>query len=184
MVLKLDNFSPSKDSYYYGMISTNSNIEMVTTIYVCVQYTWGIVHGVCRGRHSRASGRNSPNSMSFSTRNDSVSGSISPASPTLLISSLHVTNHVVWQRQRKAKCPSRVQHHSFYMHNKNWCGSMWIFLLLNLTLWQKGSLSPRIRSSQWTECSYTSGAPGHSLWHEDRVYKINDSSLSLSHNIL
>ena len=75
---------------------------------------------------------------------------------------------------------TRGQHHSFYMHNKSWRGSMWIFLVLNLTLWQKGSLSPRIRSSQWTECSYTSGAPGHSLWHEDRVYNINDSSLSLS----
>ena len=178
MVLKLDNFSPSKDSYYYGMISTNSNIEMVTTIYVCVQYTWGIVHGVCRGRHSRASGRNSPNSMSFSTRNDSVSGSTSPASPTLLISSLHVMNHVV-ATSTQGKCPPEDNTTVFICTTKadvGQCG----FFLLNLTLWQKGSLSPRIRSSQWTECSYTSGAPGHSLWHEDRVYNINDSSLSLS----
>ena len=53
--------------------------------------TGGMVHGVCMGRQSRASGEKSPKSMSFSMRKASVSGSISPASPILRSSSLHIT---------------------------------------------------------------------------------------------
>ena len=47
--------------------------------------TFGRVHGRFFGKQSKASGVKSPESISFSKRNDSVSGSISPASPRLRI---------------------------------------------------------------------------------------------------
>ena len=56
--------------------------------------TFGRVHGRFFGKQSRASGVKSPESISFSKRNDSVSGSISPASPRLRIRVLDEGRHV------------------------------------------------------------------------------------------